>query len=208
MQPNLKSLRATTMNITAEILISRELVLKIRKIAIPDKDGDSVFFDSYQYHRAMATVKEVTKKTKKYVIEFGYEAQSGGRLPKYFPRIEQLIDIVSVMGEEIDFDCSLSFTFKKSSHTRSIISLPLIYFESPNMPFDRIQGVHLIKTDQKQMQYELYLDSPNPGVLVQNVFFKHLSIFDKTFPEKIFQRGEAISNSCLIKDVKDDHNTK
>lgn len=203
MQPNLKSRNVISLEFSTTLPLSSDLVSKIRESACPDEDGDSVFFDSYRNHRAIAVVKGVNREdTSNFEAEFTYEARSGGRLPKAVPRIEQLIDVLSPVKEQLDFECRVSFTFGKSLRPRPIISLPMKYIEAPDMPFDRIQGLHFVKLNGKEIKYDVFLEAPSQGILVENILFKYTSRINNFLAGKILAEAESISNRFVVKDQK------
>jgi len=208
MQPNLKSSNAVSLEFSATLPLSSDLVSKIRDASRPDKDGDSVFFDSYKGHRTLAVVNGIDKDATEYEVEFTYAARSGGRLAKHFPRIEQLVDILSCMREQVSFECRVAFTFGRSLRPKSIIGLPMKYIEAPDMPFDRIQGLHLVKLDNNETKYDVFLEAPTQGVLMETVIFKHMSAVDESLSHRILTEAESISNRFVFKEREDAGKTK
>lgn len=204
MKPNLKSRYATSLEFSTDLALTGELISKIRNISPPDKDGDSLFADSYNGHRAFVWVIEVDKALdkdiRKFRIEFNYEARGGGKLGASMPRIEQLIEILSSISERVDIDCRVAFTFRKRLKAKPIISLPMKYFEFPNMPFDRIQGLHLVKLDGKETKYDVILEAPAQGIVIENIFFKYTSEIDKSLAGKILEQAAAISDNFVSKE--------
>lgn len=208
MQLDLKSRNAVSLEFSTSIPLATDLVSQIRDSSCPDKDGASVFFDSYKGHRGLAVVKGINEDAPKYELAFAYEAVSGRRLPKYFPRIEQLIDIFSSMKERLNFECCVSFTFGKNLRPRPIISLPMKYIEAPNMPFDRIQGLHLVKLDGNKAKYDVFLEAPTQGVLVETVVFEYTSTIDKSVADNILAEAESISSTFVSRESKDARKAK
>lgn len=202
MQPNLKAHHVNLLEFSTTLSLTDDLISKIRDSSRPDKDGDSVFFDSYRGHRAIAVVKGINKDIQNFEVEFTYQAVSGGRLSKSFPRIEQLTDVLSSVKEQLNFECSVSFTFGKSLRPRPIISLPMKYIEAPNIPFDRIQGLHLIKLDDGETKYDVFLEAPTQGVLLENVVFKYKSRIARSLADKILLEGTSISDRFVSKEYK------
>jgi len=200
MQPNLKSHNAMSLEFSTTLPLSGDLVSKIRDSSRPDEDGDSVFFDSYKGHRALAVVKGINKDTQNFEVEFTYETVSGGRLRKSVPRIQQLIGTLSSVKEQPNFECRVSFTFGKSLRPRPIISLPMKYIEAPNIPFDRIQGLHLVKLDNNETKYEVFLEAPTPGVLFENIIFRYSSTIDESLADKIIIEAESISKRFVSRE--------
>ena len=208
MQPNLKSHYANSLEFSTTLLFPSDLVSKIQDSSSPDEDGDSVFFDSYKGHRALAVVKRINKDTQNFKVEFTYEAVSGGKLRKKMPRIGQLIEILSSLREQVLFDCRVSFTFGKRLRPRPIISLPMKYIEAPNMPFDRIQGLHLVKLDGEETRYDVFLEAPTQGTLMENVIFKYSSAIDKSLASKTLAEAESISDRFDSKEYQDARKTR
>ena len=204
MKPNLKSYHAISLEFSTTLTLTDDLISKIQNISPPDKDGDSLFVDSYNGHRAFVWVigvdKGVDKDIRRFRIEFNYELVRGGKLRKSTPRIEQLFDILSLIEEKMDFDCRVAFTFGKRLKPKSIISLPMKYMELPNMPFDRIQGLHLVKLDGKEKKYDVILEAPAQGIIMENVFFKYIFRIDKSLPDKILREATTISDSFVFKE--------
>lgn len=208
MQPNLRLRNATSVEFSTTLPLSNDLVSKIRDTSRPDKDGDSVFFDSYKGHRTLAVISGIDKDVQEYEVEFTYAARSGGRLPKHLPRIEQLVDMLSCMREQLNFECRVSFTFGKSLRPKPIIGLPMKYIEAPDMPFDRIQGLHLVKLDNNETKYDVFLEAPTQGVLIETVVFKYVSTIDESLSDRILTEAESISNRFVFKERKDARKTK
>jgi len=202
MQPNLKMRNAASLEFSVTLPLSSDLVSKIRDTSSPDSDGDSVFFDSYKGHRVLAVVNGTNQDANEYRIVFVYEARGGGRLPKHLPRIEQLVDILSTVKEQLVFECQALFTFGRGLRARPIISLPMKYIEAPDMPFDRIQGLHLVKLDNNETKYEVFLDAPTRGVLIETIVFKYMSTIDQSLPDRILIEAESISNKLVLKEPK------
>jgi len=202
MQPNLKVYNVTSLEFKTKSIFNDDLISQIRTIAGPDEDGDSFFADVYKGHRAFVRVRELDKDIRRFEIEFTYLALGGRRLPKSIPRIEQLIETLASIQEPMVFDCEVSFMFGKSLRPRCIISLPMKYIEAPNMPFDRIQGLHLVKLDD-QIKYDIFLEAPAKGILMANILFKYTSRVDESLAGKILVEAEAIANRFVIKEQKD-----
>jgi hypothetical protein len=203
MQPNLKIRNAASLEFSVTLPLSSDLVSQIRDTSSPDNDGDSVFFDSYKGHRVIAIVNGIDKDAKEYKVLFVYQARGGGKLPKRLPRIAQLVDILSSIREQLNFECQVLFTFGRNLRRKPIISLPMRYIEAPDMPFDRIQGLHLVKLDNSQTKYEVFLEAPAKGVLIETIVFKHMSMVDESLPDKILTEAESISNRLVLKELKD-----
>jgi len=208
MQPKLKSCNAMVLEFSSTVPLSDEQISKIRNVSRPDKDGDSDFFDSYEGHRVLAIVRRAKEKTQEYKIEFTYEARTAKRLPKRLPRIRQLVETLCLVKEQLNFECSVVFEFRRNLHPRPIISLPMKYIEAPNMPFDRIQGLHLVKLDGNKTEYDVYLEAPTQGIVFENVEFNYVSSFDESLPDKILTKAKSISDKVVFRGSKDAQNAK
>ena len=200
MQINLKAHNATDLEFSAKITLTADLIAEIHKLSKPDSDGDSPFVDSYENHRALAWVLKADEKTFQSNIFFTYETKKGGRLGKKQPRIVQLTDFLSRTNQKLTFECRASFQFGKRSHVKSIIHLPQKYLEMPDMPFDRIQGMHLVKLDGSETRYDVFLEAPTQGVILENVIFKYSSKFDNNLANNILVEALKISDNFVIKE--------
>jgi len=193
---------------SSTIPLSDEQISKIRDAANPDKDGDSSFFDLYQGHRTLAIVREAEEKTQEYKIEFTYVARTARKLSKHTPRISKLVEVLCSLKEQPNFECSVIFEFGRKLRPKSIISLPMKYIEAPNMPFDRIQGLHLVKLNGNETKYDVFLEAPSKGILYENVEFNYVSSFDESLPDKILTKAKSISDKIVFRESKDAQNTK
>jgi len=200
MQINLKAHNATELEFSAKITLTTDLIAEIHRISSPDSDGDSPFFDSYENHRALVWVKKADEKTSQSYIEFLYQARKGGRLSKRLPRISQLIDLVSIINQPLTFECTASFSFSKKSRAKSIVHLPQKYLELPDMPFDRIQGMHLVKLDGSETKYDVFLEVPTQGVIIENIIFKYSSKIHNDLASNILFEAVNISDKFIFKE--------
>jgi hypothetical protein len=204
MKPNLKSYEALSMQFSATLPLSDELISRVQNVSPPDKDGDSGFFDSYNGHRAyawvMAYTRNLDKDMRKYRINFNYEAEKGRRLRMAVPRIEQLVEILSSLKETVNFECNVGFKFGKRLKPKPIISLPIKYTESPRMPFDTIQGLHLVKRSGGKPQYEVILEAGSPREIVALTYFTYASNIQKSLPDKILKHGAEIAKEFVTKE--------
>ena len=200
MQINLKAHNATDLGFSAKITLTAELIAEIHKLSPPDSDGDSPFVESYQNHRAWVWVPKADEKTFQADIMFTYEAKSGGKLGKKRARISQLIDLLSPISQQLTFECIASFLFSKKLHAKSIISLPQKSLELPDMPFDRIQGMHLVKLDGSETKYDVFLEVPTQGVIIENIAFKYSSKIDNNLANNILVEAVKISDKFVVKE--------
>ena len=204
MKPNLKSRHITRLYFNTTLVLANDLLLEIRNVSPPDEDGDSFFGDSYQGHKAFAWVIEIEKNSDKnmrrFRVEFNYELGRGGRLRKSIPGIGQLIDVLSSIKENGDFDCQVAFEFGKRLKPKSVIPLPMKYTEFLNMPFDIIQGLHMVKLDGKERKYDVILEAPAKNIITESVFFKYTSGIDKSLADRILREAMTISDHFVSKE--------
>lgn len=200
MDINLKAHNATELEFSSSITLTADLIEELHKLSKPDTDGDSPFLHSYENHRAWAWVYKADKKTFQSNIFFTYETKKGGRLGKKQPRIVQLTDFLSRTNQKLTFECRASFQFGKRSHVKSIIHLPQKYLEMPDMPFDRIQGMHFVKLDGSETKYDVFLEVPTQGVIIENVIFKYSSKVDDNLATNILTEALKLSDNFIIKE--------
>jgi len=156
--------------------------------------------DSYENHRAWAWVYKADEETFQSDIIFNYETKKGGRLSKKLPLIFQLIDILSHTNQQLTFECRASFQFGKKLHMKSIVHLPQKYLEMPDMPFDRIQGMHFVKLDGSNTKYDVFLEAPTQGVIIENIIFNYSSKIDDKLAINIFTEALKVSDSFVIRE--------
>ena len=72
------------------------------------------------------------------------------------------------------------------------------YKEAPNMPFDYVQGLHLVKREQNEIKYEVYLDVSNQGDLYESVRFDMMYYIDISLPDKILNQAKQISDNIVF----------
>jgi len=200
MQVNLKAHNSIGLEFSTKVTLSDTLIAEIQKISAPDSDGDSPFLESYPNHRALVWVIKPDKQTHESNIEFTYEAKKGGRLSKKLPRISQLIDLLSSLNQQLTFDCAASFVFGKRLHVKSIIHLPQKYFDLPDMPFDRIQGMHLVKLDGSEKKYDVFLEVPTQGVVTENILYRYSSKIDGNLAQNVLSEALKISDNFIVKE--------
>lgn len=198
MQPELKARHITTLEFYFTVALKYELVKKIRNISFLNDEGEAVFFDTYKYHRIIATVKGIKQKSKEYNIEFSFQALSGGYLPKYFPRVPQLLEILYPLTKQHNFECVVSFLFNKNLRPKSVVNLPIKYSLGSDMPFDKVQGMHLVKANGQDNRYDIYIDAPEDGICSLNINFTYPSNFDKSLPDKVLDSAELVAKSIIL----------
>ena len=203
MGPNLKSHDIIDLHLSSTLTLSDDLIEQIHQASPPDDDGDSVFADSYKVdgvgHRAWVWVIEKDKDARSFSIEMNYELGKGGRLRKAMPRINQLLDILPSIEEELDIHCEVSFKFEGRRKAKPIIPLPMKLIESPDMPFDEIDMLHLVKRDGKRTKYDVLLSLLELGVLRETVYFDHHARIQETLADDIVKEAEIISDRFVLK---------
>lgn len=204
MRPNLKSYDITELRFSATLTLGDDLIGQIREASPPDESSDSLFLDSYKAdggtHRAWVWVIEQDRKARRFRIEFTYEQARGGRLPKDVPRISKLVDIASSIEEAVDISCHVSFQFGRRRKAKPIIPLPMKLMQSPDMPFDEIDGLHLVKRDGKGTKYDVILGLMGEGVLIETIFFGYRARIQETLVDEIIAEAARISNCFVLKE--------
>ena len=199
MQINLKVHNVVNLEFSSKITLTADLIAKIQKLSTPDSDGDSPFFESYENHNAGAWVFKADEKTLQADLGFMYEAKKGGKIGKNRARISQLVNLSFPINQQVTFDCRASFLFSKKLRAKSIVHLPQKPFELPNMPFDRIQGMHFVKSDGSETKYDVFLEAPTQGVIIENIIFKYSSKIDSNLANNIFIEALKISEKFIIR---------
>jgi hypothetical protein len=198
-QPDLKSRNVNVLEFSFSIPFSHELYSSVKKIMLSKKSSEVPFFDLYKDHRVLAIVK---KENKGYKIEYTYFVGTQRKLPENLPRIKELAEAFYSSKDTFSYECSVHFLFEKKLHLRSIINLPMMNFISPNSPFDRIQGIHLVKLDGNVTKYDIYFEASFHGTLLETIEFKLESPFKESTPDDILRKAETISNNVVFKDEK------
>jgi len=200
MQVNLKVHNVTDLVFFAKITLTADLLAEIHRISPPDSDGDSPFFESYENHRASAWLGKADEKTFQSSIWFAYESKKRGKTREKIARISQLIDLLSPISPQLIFECRASFSFSKKMRAKSIVHLPQKALELPDMPFDRIQGMHLVKLDGLETKYDVFLEAPTQGVILENVIFKYSSKIDSNLANNVLAEAVKISDKFIVKE--------
>lgn len=200
MQINLKAHNAIDLTFSTKIILTSELLAEIHKLSPPDSDGDSPFLESYQKHRAWVWVPKPDEKTLQADIIFTYEAKGGGKLGKKRARISQLVELLSSISKQFTFDCRALFQFSKKLHAKSIVSLPQKSLALPDMPFDIIQGMHLVKLKGSETKYDVFLEVPTQGVIIENIVFEYSSKIDNMLANNILAEAIEISDKFIFKE--------
>jgi hypothetical protein len=205
MRPSLKSICVQKLSLYIDLILNDDQIAQIRKVAEPDKDGDSNFRDTYiidrARHRAWAWVVERDKKERKFEIQIYYEPKGGGRLHRNLPRVSQLIDILSSNKEELDINCQADFEFLRRYRAKPIINLPIRCLNLPNMPFDEISGLSFVKRGiGQQEEYTVVLGMSGRGVFWEIIFFNYRSRIHETIVDDIVSQAKRISDCFIVKE--------
>lgn len=205
MRLNLKAYNIVYLHFSSPTMtLTDELISQVRKVSKPDSEGDSAFVDSYDIdgagHRSWGWILEQDKKNRKFTIEINYEAKGGGRIGKRMPRTTQLFDLLSSIDGVLKFDCRAYFQYPKRTKAKPIVELPLKLINAPNMPFDRIQGVHLIKLDGNKTKYDIALDMLTNGTLIANISFNYNAKMRETIGDEILRAAAEISGLFVSKE--------
>lgn len=203
MDINIKSENAVSLEFSTSIILNDNQISQIQSESHPDKDGNSFFLDIYEGHTAYCWVVKSDKRNKqvknKYSLNFFYKLSTRTRQIKKSVSISRLMDVLSSITDKNNFDCEISFKFPKRLKPKPIINLPLKYTESPNMPFDMIQGFHLIKLEGRKTKYSVILGASDTGIIYATIFFDFNYGFDVSLAKKIFEYGLSIVSNFVSK---------
>jgi hypothetical protein len=204
MRPNLKSICIQKLSLYTDLILNDDQIAQIRRVARPDKDGDSNFRDTYMIdgvrHRTWAWVVERDKKERKFGIQIHCEPKGGGRLRTNIPRVSQLIDILSSNQEELDISCQANFEFLRRYRAKPIISLPIRCFNMPNMPFDEISGLSFVKQGAGREEYAVVLGTSGRGVFWEIISFNYRSRLQETIVDDMVSQAKRISDCFIVKE--------
>lgn len=202
MNPNLESHNIISLRLLSTLSLSEDIIVKIHQASPPRDDGYSAFVDSYVVngvsHRAWSWIGVKDKKSGKSYLELNYELGRGGRLGKTTPRINKLLDILSSINDEIGFSCTVEFKFKRGSKVKPIVPLPFKLIDSPDMPFNEINIINLVKREGKREKYSVIMGLDG-GVLMQTVSFDYSARIQETLVDKIIGESVSISNRLTWK---------
>lgn len=204
MGPDLKSYNIEELAFFATVSLDSTLIAQIQKVSPPDDSGDSLFVDHYKHgktnYKSWVWVIKGSKDTDKYDINFHYEVATAAKAPKDIPKISRLIEIVSVIEKGVQFDCRANFWFGARSKIKPIIPLPLRLLELPDMPFDEVHGLHLVKRNGKGKKYEVMLDFSGRGTIAESVFFGYHGGIRETLADEIINEAVKISSSFILRE--------
>jgi hypothetical protein len=65
---------------------------------------------------------------------------------------------------------------------------------------DRIQGMHLVKLDGSETKYDVFLEVPTQGVIIENIVFKYSSKIDSNLANNILVEAVRISDKFVLKE--------
>lgn len=203
MRLNLKPPFIQNIRFSTRLTLPKEIIDEVHGASAPDEDGDSLFYDVYNIDRAKhfawswVILEEEDKP--EYSISFSIcICSKTPRIEATTPSIDKLFEIISSLKDEQDFSCQITFVFSKRSKARSIIKLPLELIDLKDQPFDRIQGVHLVKCDGDSNLWDVAIDRESDGSLFERVMFNYSAPFSKSVAEEIMKKALQISNSLVI----------
>ena len=204
MKPNLKFFYIDKIDISATITVKDELINQIREMSPPDEDGDSAFYDSYKVERnsyiGWLVLSAPAKDNKTCGFTLHYESGKGGRLRTALPRISQAIEILSKLDSPLELASIFNFKFGRRDKVKTVVNLPLTLSESPNLPFDKIQGIHFLRLEGKRYEYHVILDCAKDGSLFETVIFQHKTIINKSLIDELIKEANDISNGFIFKE--------
>jgi len=201
MQVNLKTYHALSLTFSTKLRLSDETINQIRETSEINRQGDCVFETLYNGHIAYCVVTKYRgKDATQYEVSFTYEISQRRRTRKDIPSIARLIEILSSMPERYDFNCGVGFDFKRNLKPKSLLPLPFRYSEWPDMPFDRIQGYHLVKLANNKIKYNVFLDAPAPMTLIMNILFDVPFTFNDELADNILKEALTISKRFVYLD--------
>jgi hypothetical protein len=203
MKPNLKVFSISLIRMSCKIELTEDLIQQIRGASPPDEDGDSVFEDIYKVgdnrHVGWATVTKPEKDGTTCHLYIAY-ALSRGRMRKVkLPLVDQALEILSNVDSAVELLCALTFEFAKRDKAKTIVSLPLILSESPNLPFNEIRGLHFSKMEGKRSQYDVILDRGEDGAITESLILRHTAKISNVLLDGVIKEAVRISNSFVSK---------
>jgi hypothetical protein len=167
MKPDLKACHAFSMQFNCVTNVSNEIVSAIRASSTHDKDGDFLFIKNYDSTNSWAWVdkpkRSRSQDTYRVKISFYYDLEKEKVPPPGTKSIDELLDILRPCTEQISFDCNIMFEYPKKLKTSTIISIPLKWTDSVEMPFNIIQGLHLVKLENNKRLYDIQLEAFDDG---------------------------------------------
>ncbi len=203
MRLNLKPSFIQTIHFSTGLTLPKKIIDEVHRASAPDEDGDSLFYDIYNINRAKHFVWSWVIPEEEDKHEYSIKSNicicpKTPELEATIPSIDKLVEIISPLKDEQDFSCQITFEFSKRSKARSIIKLPLELIDLQGQPFDRIQGVHLVKYDGDSKLWDVAIDRESDGSLFERVMFNYSAPFSKSIAEEIMKKAIQISNSLVI----------
>jgi hypothetical protein len=203
MKPNLRSFSMLEVELSGEIELSDTIIQQITKASIPDKDGDSVFYDTYKIannsHVRWVIVSAPAKDGKTCGFWLHYELRKVKKIAKEVPSVDRLLSILSNVDRPVELGCLFRYKFTKRDKARIIVNLPLVISESPNLPFDVIKGLHLAKVEGKQSEYDVVLDRGQDGSLTETVAFRHVTRITDSLVTEVVKKAVEVSKRFVFK---------
>lgn len=204
-KPNLKVLSMNEIDLYGELELTDDLIQQIRTASPPDKDGYSFFFDVYKVenssHVGLLMISVPVKRGKTCDFSLHYEVGTWGKPRKKYPSIDQALGILASIDGSIELDCFSIFDFAKRDKVKTILNLPLIVSESPNLPFDQVRGFHFSKMEGKHSKYDVILDRGEDGRLKETVVFRYTTTkINDSLTNDVVNKAVEISEQFAVKE--------
>jgi len=201
-QVNLKKFNITELRFVFGTNLTDDLLKKIRSVVPPDKDGDSMFVESYKIDNVGHLVAAMVSKSTGegiYNIRVICEKGRGRRLGKGVGSVSKLFEIISSIKEEITVMSTLRLSFGRRQRYKAVISLPIKITDMPKMPYNEIRGIRFVKREGKDFKYDVILDFERNGSLTEVINYIKRTNIKESILEDIIQEGLEISDGFVLK---------
>ncbi len=169
MQIDWRATGLTFLRLTTQTELPQDCLQRVRRASVPDEEGDSCFWEQFKGYHGLAIVapeasqddaSEQTQGETTVALAFLYQRGTGEKPESVggMPKIGSLIDILSSYALESAIACSARFVYPKRIKPKPVVKLPLECLQSPDMPFDSIHGVRLVKHEGKAVKYNAVVD--------------------------------------------------
>jgi hypothetical protein len=162
---SLKKLNIEFLQFSTRLTLDGAVIQKIQESSPPDEDGDSEFLEQVPIGKDTQWVSAwFSRRTGKNECSIVFTCRQGkyrvpGR-PRKRPSIPlptELLDILSVVKDEFEFDCRMRLTYK-TRKVRPIVNLPLRVSNHPHSLFTEIRGLHFCRKDQMNQSLDVIMD--------------------------------------------------
>lgn len=204
MTVNLKSLSINEVELSGNIELPDILIQQIREVSPPNKDGNTLFYDSYKIgndsHVGWLALSSPEKDTKTYRFFLHYQPGRVRKQKKRIPLVSEALEILSNTDNPFELSCSVTFSFKKRDKVKTILSLPLALSDSPSFPFDEVRGIHISKTEDKIRKYDAILDRGRDGSLTAAIGFPHKVTINSALISDVVNKAVEISAGLVCRE--------